>query len=479
MKCPPCLATALPLAILGMTVLVGCSDDRPSAPHSSQLLAPDAVILLPSAPGSSAFCASEEIQSGLTWEAPTLLNNVDLLTTHYGTDFVSAGVGGLRDVGTGTIQLAGVSGTVSLAYLYWNGPTNSGNPGVNAIVDVNGTQVTGDNIGFSHDNCWSYQNSQAYRADVTALVQTTGNGAYLLENFPTDAATVSGGANTNGASLVVFFDDSNPANNRDVVLFDGNDANVSNPFDADGWNVALNGVVYIAGQAGLQLHVADGQVYGDDDLLLNGNLFVAGPAIFQGNSVPAANNGPINNGSLWDIRTFDLTSSLSPGSNDLEMTTGNFSDCLGLVVAIIDLPAGSAPGQPAFFTGGGLLGVGNDQSFGFNAGPREFGGPAKGHLQFTDHLTGLSVKSTSLDIYNAGGDCAAFSGRCKVNNVAGGTYRALVCDHGEPGGGVDTFVLRVWDSNSVLVVNVAETIQGGNIQKHLLSPMMLLGDFSE
>ncbi|TPW04327.1 MAG: hypothetical protein FD129_2919, partial [bacterium] len=159
--------------------------------------------------------------------------------------------------------------------------------------------------------------------------------------------------------------------------------------------------------------MADGQLFSDQDLLINGNVLAAAPIVFQGDSVPSANNGPTDNGSLWDIRTFSLTAFLSPGNNDLELTTGPVligDDCLSLVVAIINLPAGSAPGEPAFFTGGGHLGVGNEQSFGFNAGPREFGGAAKGHLQFTDHTTGLSVKSTSLDIYNAGGDCAAFSG---------------------------------------------------------------------
>jgi len=40
--------------------------------------------------------------------------------------------------------------------------------------------VTGVNIGFSDDNCWSYLNSQAYRADVTELVRRHGNGTYSL-----------------------------------------------------------------------------------------------------------------------------------------------------------------------------------------------------------------------------------------------------------------------------------------------------------
>ena len=36
-------------------------------------------------------------------------------------------------------------------------------------------------------------------------------------------------------------------------------------------------------------------------------LQVPAGAVFQGNTVPASNNGPINNGNLWDIRTFDVS----------------------------------------------------------------------------------------------------------------------------------------------------------------------------
>src|SRR3990170_544170 len=86
-------------------------------------------------------------------------------TTVYGTDFVHAGFGGMRNDGTGTLTVSGVSGTVTEAYLYWQGPTNSTSPTANAAVTFAGNAVTGTNIGFSSDNCWGFANSQAYRAD--------------------------------------------------------------------------------------------------------------------------------------------------------------------------------------------------------------------------------------------------------------------------------------------------------------------------
>ena len=77
----------------------------------------------------------------------------------------------------------------------------------------------------------------------------------------------SGNINVNGASLIVFYDDGNAANNRDVVLFDGNDSNIANAFDADGWNVSLPGINYVSGTAAISMHVSDGQSFADDALV--------------------------------------------------------------------------------------------------------------------------------------------------------------------------------------------------------------------
>jgi Thrombospondin type 3 repeat len=262
-------------------------------------------------------------------------NNLTFFQSFLSTDVVAAGVGGMRDVGSGVITLSGVSGPVRKAYLYWHGPTNSNVPSVNASVSFNGNPVTGTNIGFSHDNCWLFVNSQAYRADVTSLV--TGDGSYPLTGFRLDANTVTGGANTNGASLIVFFDDGDPSNNRDVYLFDGNDGNLTNTFDSDGWQATLSSIKYASGTASLQLHVGDGQTLLDDAVVVNTVQLVPGGAVFQGDSVPSANNGPANNGSLWDIKSFDVTSFLTPGTNTLSLTTGTNQDCLGLVVAAVNV----------------------------------------------------------------------------------------------------------------------------------------------
>ncbi len=269
-------------------------------------------------------------------------------TTVFATDVAYAGLGGMRGTdGSGTISLSGVTGTVTQALLYWHGPTDSVDPNVLATVSFNGNGVTGTNIGVSSSNCWDFENSQAYRADVTALV--SGNGSYTLANFVNQSADI------NGVSLVVFFDDGNAANNRDVVIFDGNDSNEAfdgPPVDPAGWDVALAGINYTSGEASLDMIVADGQSFNDDAVSLNGNPIVPAGAVFQGDTVTNQDATSVsdNEGGLWDIRSFSATAALTPGTNTLQLTTGITDDCLSLIVAAVNLPAGSAPNQPTTTT---------------------------------------------------------------------------------------------------------------------------------
>lgn len=255
------------------------------------------------------------------------------------TDVAEFGYGGMRGTGTGTIGVSGVSGTVTKALLYWNGPTNSADTGANAAVTFNGTPVTGTNIGVASDNSWGFTNSQSYRADVTSLV--TGNGSYSLNDFFKPGAETPA-VDVNGAALFVFYNDGTTANNRNVVLWNGNDSNLTSSFDpVVGWDQTITGVPYPgSGSASLDLVVSDGQTYVDDALVLNGITLVPTGLIFQGDSTPAGTGG-IGNGSLWDVKSFDITTGgfLSSGSNALHLTTGVNGDALSLVVAAVNVPA--------------------------------------------------------------------------------------------------------------------------------------------
>jgi len=264
-------------------------------------------------------------------------NTISYYTTKYNTDWTTADIALRGTNGVGTLNVSGVTGPVSSSYLYWAGPTNTTDPTDNAHVMVNSTAVTGTNIGFSQDNYWGYQNSQAFRADTTSIIN--GNGAYALSNFTT------ANSNINGAGATIFFDDGNSANNRDVVLFDGNDANFASSYDPAGWDINLNGIKYSGGQAFVTFMVSDGQNFGADDdgtIEINGTPLVTG-GIFQGSSPGVG----VSNGSLWDIESFDITSFLTPGTNNLHITLGpGFDDAIADIVTAIDLPAGAAPPPP-------------------------------------------------------------------------------------------------------------------------------------
>jgi hypothetical protein len=96
-----------------------------------------------------------------------------------GVDWVSAGVGAIP-ADTADIVLAGVTGTVTGAFLYWGG-LNPGD-GVasydNGTIGINGNTIIGTSIGDTGTNCWGQGASRVYVADVTPYV--TGDGTYTL-----------------------------------------------------------------------------------------------------------------------------------------------------------------------------------------------------------------------------------------------------------------------------------------------------------
>ena len=277
---------------------------------------------------------------------PAQANSLSAFVTVPNTDFTWAGYGGIRGNGTGAITVSGVTGTVTYAVLIWQGPTNNTtDDAANAAVTFNGTPIVGTNIGNSSDNCWGFSNSRAYQANVTSLV--SGNGSYSLANFRKSTPPV---ADINGVSLLVFFNDGNASNNRDYAIFLGNDSNQSNSFDPAGWSATLNGITYASGTATMRLIVADGQDFGDNGFAINATTMLPAGSNWSGagGGLNGVFNGPANNsGGLWDHSATDITSLLTVGNNNLALTdVGSSSDCLSLIGAIFDLPAGAAPPGP-------------------------------------------------------------------------------------------------------------------------------------
>ncbi len=256
------------------------------------------------------------------------------------TDFGLFGISGLRGTGAGTVTVSGVTGTVTRAILVWHGVSTSA-AAISRNVTVGTTSVAGTNIGLSDNNCWGQASSQAFQADVTSLV--TGNGTYNLS-----AMTTSGTFDANGASLLVFYNDGNSTNNRDIAVFWGNDSNVANAFDPAGWAATLSGINYSSGAANLSLIVSDGQTFPEGGTAtINSTPFTIPE--FAGNTLPVAPGSSVTTGGLWDHYTNSVASYLTPGPNTLNFQASlTGGDCLSLIGAVFDLPAGTVtPPQPA------------------------------------------------------------------------------------------------------------------------------------
>jgi hypothetical protein len=288
--------------------------------------------------------------AGRTFSAVRPLKPVTFAQTVNNTDFVQAGISGVGSDNSVSITVSGVSGTVTKALLYYHG---IGDPTYSPTgVAFNGVPVVPTNIGDSSTNCWGSGSSTAYRADVTAqVVLAGGNGTYSVDNLANGA-----GLSANGASLIVFFNDGNSTNNRDVALFEGNDSDVAGfPGDPSGWQATLSGINYTTGTAHASFHVADGQAAGDGDVTFTATPNVGGTnpltfpdnaTTFDGNSLPDNGTGRLGPGqALWDINTFDITGLFNntPGTYSIDLTHPIASDCLGLIVLALDFEAGALP----------------------------------------------------------------------------------------------------------------------------------------
>ena len=204
--------------------------------------------------------------------------------------------GGCGGDGTGTLTLSGVDRERDGGLPLLARP-DAGPPTRRPTLPCSSTAPRGraPTSGPPAQNCWqlapnNFVNSQAYFADVTSLV--SGNGSYSLANF-----VKSGGAvNVNGASLVVLYDDGNPTNDRDIVIFDGNDSTEATSFDAerlDG-HAARHQLQRRLGEPGPAcVRRAVRAAFDDSALFVNSTQIVAQGPIFSGNTVPNAAAAPV------------------------------------------------------------------------------------------------------------------------------------------------------------------------------------------
>ena len=119
---------------------------------------------------------------------------------------------------TDTITLSGIpSGPdVVKAFLIYSVIANEPHPEMN----LNGSPVSGVQVGRGPSPCWNDSLIYTYVADITPQVKATGNGNYILSGFYCPSGTNYQPGGTDGASIIVIYCDNNlPV--RDVVLYVG------------------------------------------------------------------------------------------------------------------------------------------------------------------------------------------------------------------------------------------------------------------
>jgi cysteine-rich repeat protein len=293
-----------------------------------------------------------------TMASPASATTIKRARTETGVDWTSAGIGGVP-AGSASITVSGVTGSVKAAYLYWDGMNLGSTTSIynNGIIQLNGHSIGGQKIGDSSSNCWGSGGTRAYFADVTSYV--TGNGTYSLTGLATSPTY-----QVNGASLIVVFDDGDPSNDKDLIIYEGNDSTDFDKYagvEDGGWHGLLDGVPYKGGTVRMQFHVADGQSVGggsDSDVTLQAtasDLLVLPDTVstFDGKSVPLQGTSRSPGDALWDIETFDVSTLFSShGTFDIAITSEpHAADCIALVVLVVEnehnVGGPGGPGGPA------------------------------------------------------------------------------------------------------------------------------------
>ncbi len=119
-----------------------------------------------------------------------------------------------------TFTITGIPATAVIQRAYiWSDMSGTGVPVTLSVTNplAQNANVPMTLIGSDQDKCWGYGGTHSYRADVTAMI--TGNGNYTISGFPTNPPT--SGQDTDGATMMVIWDDPTQNWQGDIVIWDG------------------------------------------------------------------------------------------------------------------------------------------------------------------------------------------------------------------------------------------------------------------
>jgi subtilisin-like proprotein convertase family protein len=402
--------------------------------------------------------------------AATFANTAPLIIP--ATGGTGAGTGAPADLYPSTIEVSGVTGTV--------------------------TKVTAQIFGFNH----------TFPGDVDILLVGPGGQKILLLS---DA-----GGGTDAVNANMTFDDTAPEVGAAVVTGVFRPTNIgagdlfpapapAGPYPDPQQLSAFNGVnpngawsLYVVDDAGADVGRINGgwslTINTSDPVCCSSACALSAPANITVTADPGASGAVVNypaptfTGSCGVVTSDPPSGFFFPIGTTTVMVTGTRQD--GTVTATsftVTVNAADDPDddQCGKVTGGGTIVLnGKNASFGFNA---RFKRPddVQGEFEFTLHGHGRNgkkeIKSASIDTLTVDGDTGIFTGKARLNGAGNYKFTVTVVDKGEPGrhghgndhgpgrGGKDKFGLRVTAPNGTVVSDLTfdpTSLKGGNIQVH-------------
>jgi uncharacterized repeat protein (TIGR01451 family) len=219
-----------------------------------------------------------------------------------------------------------VGATVTHAFLYWGATLPAAGADTTVTLDRPGgfTQTITALTSYQSAN-----NSYQSVADVTALVQANGTGAYRVSGIDSDSWVDLNSANNFGGWWMAVFYSDGTTPLRNLALYEGLDT-VSN---GNNQNVALSGFLVPAfgftGKLGVITYEGDATITGDQ-MFFNG-----GPALFDAQN-------PVNNFFNGTRSNLGLPVTVV---GDLPQLTGTQGSMSGLDLDVVDVTAKLTAGQ--------------------------------------------------------------------------------------------------------------------------------------
>ncbi len=223
-----------------------------------------------------------------------------------------------------------ISQTVTAAYLYWS--SNGSLSQADLDIELNGVPVSAQRTFFDIGNFGAF-------ADVTNLVQTTGNGNYLFSDFGNSINC--GGTGYAGWAIIIVYEDSTLSGQM-VNIYDGfqylSPGSISNPNNIKITLSDLNLTDNANSKVGFLAWEGDDSIAAAEELRINGNVvsnLPLNPAdnIFNGTNSFTGSNVLYN----MDLDFFAIDNYIIVGDKSLDIQIDSGGDIISLNALAVTL----------------------------------------------------------------------------------------------------------------------------------------------